>query len=68
MSWPYCQEPECHNSHTQSYTDIYANRAAGDTRPWLPDGHRITMDGVERPGWRRWCRAHALMNEGVAFG
>ena len=68
MSWPYCQEPECHNSHTLSYTDRYENRSSGDTRPWLPVGHWVMLSGEEMPGWRRWCRTHALLNEGLAVG
>jgi hypothetical protein len=62
----YCQHPECHNSHVAYYTDYYKTRVSGDARPWTPKGHRMSFHPF--PGARRWCRSHALINEGVAYG
>lgn len=65
----YCQDPECHNRHVAWYADHYPNRSAADTRPWEPTGHWISwLEPMNLAGWRRWCRSHALLNEGVAFG
>jgi hypothetical protein len=67
--WPYCQAQGCHNSHTQSYTDYYDLRLDDRGRlVWKIVAHTVTIDGHEMPGWRRWCKTHAMIHEGVAFG
>lgn len=56
MSNPnYCQHPECHNSHVAWYVSDEWSRTFWI---WL----------TPTPGAKRWCRSHALINLGVAFG
>lgn len=62
----YCQHPECHSRHVGYYADYYGTRSSGDTSPWLPVGKWHSF--WPQPGWRRWCRSHALLIEGVSFG
>lgn len=63
---PYCQHPECHSSRTGWYDDSITTGTV-----WVPpyrDGTIMYFDDPGHEGVRRWCKAHALINEGVAFG
>lgn len=63
----YCQHPECHNSRFAYYSDLWAT---GSVQAWpqRPSGREIWLADPGIPSARRWCKSHALIYEGVAFG
>jgi hypothetical protein len=67
----YCQHSECHNSHIAYYADMYSTgtwlcppQRDGTYMSFWPPSATQTNASV----WRRWCRSHALINEGVSLG
>lgn len=65
---PYCDHPECHNPHTSDYYSGPYGTSSG-LAP-IPTAHVafFMFDRLTQRLGRRWCRSHALINEGWAVG
>lgn len=67
MTDPYCQHAECHSHYTAQYAGVWTSSSA-TLLPQHPSILGVLGEHTHLPNHRRWCRAHALIFEGVAFG
>lgn len=65
---PYCDNSECHDSNTRVYADGGVTGTASTDWSKVKPPLLIFLGDVasDVAGRRRWCRAHALINEGWA--
>jgi hypothetical protein len=71
MSWPYCEgHPQCHESRTRQYARSFTTAGGSGADYRIGDGQIgsvIISDSSRDPKWGpRLCRAHALIEFGVA--